>query len=823
MLPSSIPTFSPIANVKAIVLAGNARFTILEERIIRMEYDPQRRFEDRASQVIWYRDQPVPEFSVRREGDCLTIETNALLLTYHIVQRFREPSLAVSLKETNRTWHYGDVDHTNLKGTFRTLDSFAGAVELEQGLISRSGWSVIDDSNSLVFDKTGWLEPRERSLTSKDIYFFGFGHRYLEAIQAYQKLSGKPELLPRYALGNWWSRFWPYTQEELLGLMQDFMTFQVPLSVCIVDMDWHITKTGNKSSGWTGYTWNRELFPNPGLFIDELHQMNLKTALNLHPAQGIHPHEEVYPAMCEALGQDPETNKPVEFDIASKQFTKAYFDLIHHPMQVQGIDFWWMDWQQGTRSKTVGLDPLFWLNHLHYYDLGRKSGDRPFIFSRWPGLGGHRYPIGFSGDTITSWESLAFQPYFTATASNVAYGWWSHDIGGHYQGIEEAELYLRWVQFGVFSPILRLHSTNNAWCERRPWGFDFNTLEYASEAMRLRHAIVPLIYSANQRNAEQGEPITLPMYYNWPEENNAYICPNQYQFCHQLIVSPFIQKMDPQTGMTRQPIWLPQGDWYHFQTGEYYRGNGWYGFYGELGDLPVFAKGGAIIPLANDGPINGTANPTKLLVRVFGGKENSYDLYEDDGQSQKYKHGQFTITRLDWQKQESGFSLFKHPVEGAFKGMPKKRTWDFELIGLTRPESITLKIDEQPESMIPFGYDEDRHAVLIGPISLPASEAFSLMLVGSDAICEGADVTTRVRRMIDHALLPSRLKEVVMRRLPDLMTNPTSFWDLLHEFTPTQLLALFETVFNQQDKPIVSDAMTAYRLMTGEISTLLGS
>src|SRR5690606_38419751 len=134
----------------------------------------------------------------------------------------------------------------------------------------------------------------------------------------------------------------------------------------------------------------------------------LKTALNLHPAEGVHPHEEAYPAMALALGQDPAVGKPIQFNIADRAFTAAYFRYLHHPLEDQGIDFWWMDWQQGTQSATAGLDPLFWLNHLHYFDLGRDPQKRPFIFSRWPGLGGHRYPIGFSGDTIVSWESLDF-------------------------------------------------------------------------------------------------------------------------------------------------------------------------------------------------------------------------------------------------------------------------------------------------------------------------------------------------------------------------------------------------------------------------------
>ncbi len=822
MQPTSSIQFSPTPNPDAVICAGCARFTILDECVIRMEYDQEQRFEDRPSQVFWYRNQPVPKFSRQLEGDWLTIETNALKLRYNLNKRFTPGFLEIELKNTGTTWHVGDADHMNLKGTCRTLDSFAGAVELGQGLISKSGWSVIDDSKSLVFDESGWLRPRHRSLSSQDLYFFGFGRHYLDALKAYQRLSGKPEMLPRFAFGNWWSRFWPYTQDELLWLMQDFLTFQIPLSVCVVDMDWHITKTGNQSSGWTGYTWNKELFPDPDLFIDELHQLKLKTTLNLHPAEGIHPHEEVYEAMSLAMDQEPALKKPVEFDIASKQFTKAYFDLIHHPMEDRGVDFWWLDWQQGTKTKTEGLDPLFWLNHLHYYDLGRKTSKRPFIFSRWPGLGGHRYPIGFSGDTVTSWESLAFQPYFTATAANVGFGWWSHDIGGHYQGIEEAELYLRWVQFGVFSPILRLHSTNNAWNERRPWGYDYNTLEYAGEAMRLRHALIPLIYTANRRNALEGESMLLPMYYNWPDESSAYICPNQYQFCQQLVVSPFVQRTDPETGLSRQPVWLPRGDWYHFQSGEYYRGNSWYGYYGRLGDVPVFARSGAIIPLSNDGPINGADIPKHLLVKVFGGKNNNFELYEDDGETQRYKNGAYCVTDLVWQNSENHFIFTKSASKGHFKGMPMSRIWEFEFIGLTRPESLELSSDQGIHS-INFSYDEDRHAILVGPIESKADNDFSIRITGSEPIKESADLTARVRYIIDHARLPTRVKEVVMQRLPLVMTNPALFTDLFHEFAPTQLLAFFEAIFNQQDKPIVADATTAYSLMMSEITKLLKS
>jgi hypothetical protein len=132
-------------------------------------------------------------------------------------------------------------------------------------------------------------------------------------------------MIPRYLLGNWWSRFWAYDEAELKALMEEFRAREFPLAVCIIDMDWHTTQTGNRSVGWTGYTWNRELFPDPAGFIAWLHAQGLRTALNLHPADGVHPHEAAVPGMAAAVGIDPATGEPVEFDSVDPRFVEAYF------------------------------------------------------------------------------------------------------------------------------------------------------------------------------------------------------------------------------------------------------------------------------------------------------------------------------------------------------------------------------------------------------------------------------------------------------------------------------------------------------------------
>ncbi len=808
-MQASFPqNFVPQADPKAVIRSGNARFTVLKSRLIRMEWDPAGKFEDHASQVFWYRRQPLPQFTVQERDGWLEIETEHLKLRFKQNGSFHWRELSILLKETDVLWSFGDRDQQNLGGTARTLDRANGAVSLEPGLVSRSGWALVDDSLSLTFDEHGWLQPRQRHAEAKDLYFFGYGHAYLAAIQEYQDLTGKPQRIPRWALGNWWSRYWAYSQDELIQLMLEFKAYDIPLSVCIVDVDWHITKTGNLSTGWTGYTWNPALFPDPKVFIDSLHHLGLKTALNLHPAEGIHPHEKAYADFCKALDL-PANNTAVEFDIASPAFTKAYFEVLHHPLEAAGIDFWWMDWQQGTESKTAGLDPLFWLNHLHYYDLGRSPKKRPFLFSRWPGLGGHRYPIGFSGDTIVSWESLAFQPEFTSTASNVAFGWWSHDIGGHTEGIEEAELYLRWVQYGVFSPVFRLHSTNNPYIERRPWGYDLDTLAFARKAMQDRHSLVPVLYTAAYDNASSGEPPILPLYYLWPEEPASYLCPQEYLFCRQLLAAPFTQPRDPHTRLSRQVVWLPEGDWFEYPSGRFYQGGAWYAIYGGLDQIPVFARGGSIIPLAHKHAQFGTPNPEDLRLMVFASENGSFELYEDDGETQAYKNGEFAITGYS-QNFDSDTLRFKiEPVQGSYPDMAPQRNYDLVIFGLSEPVEVLLDGDDQSETLA-WQYDPLRHAVVISEFAWDVQQTCNIRIRGTKLLREETNVLERLGFIIAAARLPSRIKASLMQNLPNYMQNPGSLLDILHEFSESQILALYETIFFRQETPPALDVKTAY-------------
>ena len=810
--------FQPEANPEAVVQAGPVRFTILTSRLIRMEYDPAETFEDRPTQVFWYRNLPVPKHNTTIDESQIRIETEHLVLKYNIQESgFYPEFLKIEIKDLNFTWEFGQENKTNLRGTRRTLDNVDGAKRLNPGLISRSGWAIVDDSNSLVFNEEGWLETRLSHPEMKDLYFFGYGMDYTACIVDFQKISGQIPILPRFALGNWWSRYWAYHQDELISLVHDFQQRDIPLSVCIVDMDWHIVDTGNESSGWTGYTWNDELFPEPKRFLDEIHDLGLKTGLNLHPASGIHPHEAQYKNMAERLGVDPKTKKPIPFNIADPIFTNAYFEVLHHPLEDLGVDFWWLDWQQGTKTTLEGLDPLFWLNHLHFYDRARDGETRPFIFSRWGGLGSQRYPIGFSGDTIVSWESLQFQPYFTATAANVGYGWWSHDIGGHMGGVEEPELYLRWVQYGVFSPIFRLHATKNLYHERRPWGYDAETDAQASRAMRLRHALIPYLYTAAWKNHTEGILPIRPMYHLYPEENDAYHCPNEYTFGSELVAVPFTTPIDENTRMSRQPVWLPEGDWFDFFSGDYYQGGGWHAVYGDLGRIPVFAKSGAIVPLGPGVPRGGVYLPDTLIINIYPGSDNTYQLYEDDGESQDYKTGKFALTtfNLSWQNNKAVFTI--QPIEGDMSLQSNVRIFKLVFHAWNTPDSVAVNVNGKPHKT-DWQYDDELHQLTFTDIVLSADSSLTISITESGSLLYDADQRKKkLENMLKIFKLNTIVKKNLHEQLDAFLSDPFMLVTYADRMDEAHLLAFMETWLGCQNEQFAKDPEEAFQRMINHL------
>jgi hypothetical protein len=726
----------PVADPKAEVLFDHARFTVLTPQLIRMEWSAGNRFENHASIVFINRRLPVPRFehSVAKEGDqeTLTIKTGALTLTYTPTGdgRFTAEDLSIQLTAGGAAavWHPGDPDPGNLQGTTRTLDGARGSHTREPigpGLISRAGWVLVNDTPRPLFDSTDfrfqegekspwpWVMERpayEKGDSYSDWYFFGYGHEYRKALGDFVRVAGRIPLPPRFAFGAWWSRYWSYSDQELDQLIRGFRQNSTPLDVLVIDMDWHLNfhqleaahdqDQSGQTLGWTGYTWNKLLFPDPNDFLKQVHLDGLKATLNLHPASGIQPWEKAYPAMARAMGIDPATRKNVPFEPTSKKWATAYFDYVLHPLEKQGIDFWWLDWQQQPMMTNIpGLSQTWWLNYLHFTDQQRE-GKRPLLFHRWGGLGNHRYQIGFSGDTISVWPSLAFQPWFTATAANVGYAYWSHDIGGHMPGAVDPELFTRWVEFGAFSPILRTHTTKNPDSERRIWAYPEPYSSILRSTFQLRYALQPYIYTEARRTYDTGVAFFHPLYYDWPNADDAYTSKDEYMFGEEMLVSPVTAPADKKSGLATEQIWLPPGEWIERPSGRHFTGPTKIERNFSIGEIPVYVKAGAIVPMQPAMLHTGQKPVNPLLVNVWPlapGQSSRYTLYEDSGVSVEYQRGIFARTPIEATENGDTLRVEIGPVEGSYAGMLRQRSYELRLPADWPPDAVTVNGQPVPQ------------------------------------------------------------------------------------------------------------------------------
>lgn len=710
---------NPHAQPDSVVVCGNARFTVLTARLLRLEWSPTGEFTDFATFAFPNRraNRP-PPFTVREDGEQIWIETRSLTLTYRLHSgAFTSENLAITLHvgDEPRTWRPGQRDSGNLGGTRRTLDFTGGDVPLEPGLISRDGWAVFDDSTGVVLQPNdGWVSARAQQ-PAQDWYFFGYGHAYADALAEYTLFGGTTPLIPRYVLGIWWSRFWPYSATDLEQLVTGFADHALPLDVLVVDMDWHLP------GHWTGYTWNRDLFPDPEAFLAAMHAHGLRVTLNLHPADGVHSHEAAYLEIAKALGMADADGAPIPFRITDRQFAEQYFTLLHHPLEEQGVDFWWLDWQQGENSDIIGLDPLLWLNHLHFSDA-RRRGQRPLLFSRWGGLGNHRYPIGFSGDTFGGWATLASLPHFTATAANVGFGWWSHDIGGHF-GAVDSELFIRWVQFGALSPCLRLHAVKHLLAERRPWAFPTRALDAIRKAFGLRYRLIPYLYTMARYTHELGIALCRPMYYAFPEHESAYHAQGQYQLGDDLLAAPITTPADPQTGLAVKDVWLPPGIWYRLDTGVAFTGPRWVRVVGDLETIPLFARAGAIVPLARPTLHLADIPNDWLEIRVFPGSDGAFRLYEDDGVSEAYLRSEYEWTSLTYVSEGPARYVFHiAPVEGHCPALPANRAYSVIFVSVDKPDRV---VDGNGEPLS-WSFDHDTRSIQVTLPARPKHEAVAV-------------------------------------------------------------------------------------------------
>ena len=742
---------------------ANVRFTVISDGVIRLEYAPDGKFVDNKSFIAVNRQYPAVDYKLKTRGRWIEIATSKMTM------RYKKDSGAFSAENLSITsakgtlpfsWKPGTKQAENLKGTFRTLDGFDGdlqtqgyvrdskpgeTLQLEDGLLAKDGWTLIDDSKGLLFDNDPdweWVEQRPDN-GGQDWYFMAYGHDYKAALKDYTLFAGRVPLPPRYVFGYWWSRYWLYSDREIRELVDNFHAYRIPLDVLVVDMDWHYTEPGK--GGWTGWTWNRDLFPSPAGFLKYLKDNDLKITLNLHPADGVASYDEQYPALAKDMGIDPSTKQTVPWVNSDKRFMTNIFKDVLTPMEKDGVDFWWLDWQQDLfDSKMKNLNNTWWINYAFFSQMERTRDVRPLIYHRWGGLGNHRYQIGFSGDATATWKTLDYQPYFNSTASNVLYGYWGHDIGGHIGDHIDPELYVRWMQFGAFTPIMRTHSQKNAGMNKEPWVFGTEHSRIIRQAIRQRYEMAPYIYTMARKAYDEGLSICRPMYYDYPEDNEAYDFRNQYMFGDNMMVAPVTAPA--KDGYATLKVWLPEGEWYELSTGTLLQGGQVVERSFTLDEYPVYVKAGSVLPMYTDEVMNLAGNDETLVVTVFpGAASGDFRLYEDNGNDKGYASA-YATTDLSVSCGEQEVTVTIGKRESSFDGMPDARKLRVKLLSSQAPLSVT--VDGQA---VPYEYVGEEFAISIDLSAVPNAKETTVKIAYPAAAVDMNGLLGATRR-VAHAM-----------------------------------------------------------------------
>ena len=770
--------------VNSIIKGKKYRITILSELLIRLEYSETGEFEDRPTELVMSRKFPAVKFEAKDDNTFLTVSTSYFTLFYRKEMPFEgtklspDSNLKIELKNTDKVWYYHHPEVRNFGGSAYSLDGLGGTgkVKVERGLYSVDGFVSLDDSTSLIFNEDGSLGKRND--TRIDTYVFMYRRDFGACLKDYFTLTGYPPLIPRYALGNWWNRNIEYNSKGIEMLIHKFTKNRIPVSVIMLGDHWHRKNPKMKS----GLSFDETLFKRPKRMTDFLHGRNVRLAVKINPSEGISPKEDYYLPFKASSGlQD---NGVLPFNVFNVNVLSAYFDYFIHPLMNYGVDFFWLDY-----NNVNDLTTLRALTHYHFNDFKQIVNRRGIVFARNALKAPHRYPIHYTGQTAVSWKNLEVLPHFNAQASNIGVSWISNDIGGFYDGTEDGELFARFVQFGCFSPILRLAADEGRYYKREPWKWDIETQAIVSKYLLLRHELIPYLYSEAYRYHKVGLPLVEPLYYQNPEIYDEPAYKNEYYFGSSLLVAPITTKSEPLMSRSIVKLALPEGVWYDFLTGKKFTGGRRYTTFYKDEDYPVFARAGTIIPMAilDENDLNNTDAPRNMEIQVFPGDSCTYELYEDDGISSLYEKDFYILTEIDYVYQKSNVTISIRPVAGKSGIIPPYRSYRLRFRNMNEPTHISITCGTDKIKETDSYLDDNDFVIELPPLTTlkhitvnckgDNMELDAGRLINDDleSILNDLPIATKVKNTIGEILMSNssiQEKRIAVRKLSKIGLNP---------------------------------------------------
>lgn len=768
----SIDYSNALATPENVIKGKKYRFTVLTPRLIRMEYSEDGTFEDHLTTLVLNRKTAAVEYTKKEDKKYLEITTSYFRLTYEKNKPFYSGKfdtmkyLKVELLNTDKIWYYGHPEIRNYGSPNSSLDDNKGKLKLKKGLYSVDGFASIKDENDLILEN-GTVKPRENK--NIDLYLFLYLKDFALCLKDYFLITGSPALIPRYALGNWWSKNEEYNDLSLKDLVDDFKNKEIPLSILLLDKKWHIDEYKDKIYD-SGFTWNKTLFSNPKKMIDYLHKSGIRLGLNINPVPGILPYEPSYDVLAHTLEKQEDI---LVFNVMNDAVIENYFNFLIHPLDKMGVDFYWIDETTKKERENAILD------YYHTEDMKKDYQKRPMLLSRNVTSAPHRYPVLYSGKTIVSWDTLKMIPFHNALASNIGVSYWAHDIGGYYKGTEDNELYTRYVQLGVFSPILKFGADKGKYYKREPWKWSIKTYSIVKKYLQLRHQLIPYLYSEAYKYHQYGMPMVMPIYHKFPEMYDDVNYRNGYYFGTELFVSPIVTKKDYIMNRSIHKFFLPDGMWYDFVTGKKFPGGKNYISFFKEEDYPVFAKAGSIITLGKNQELNDTTPPKDMEIQIFPGRSNTYHLYEDDGVSELYQKDYYLLTEIDYNYMPNNYTVIVRPIEGKKGIIPDNRNYKFVFRNTKKASDVLVYFNDTQINFDSYVLENDfivevKNVSTVGQLTLNCKgkniEIDAVRIINDDveSIISDLQIETRLKELIDHILfsdLTIKKKRIEIRKL----------------------------------------------------------
>ncbi|GGA32173.1 TIM-barrel domain-containing protein [Dyella nitratireducens] len=377
----------------------------------------------------------------------------------------------------------------------------------------------------------------------------------------------------------------------------------------------------------------------------------------------------------------------IYFDLSNQQQANVFMRDLHGPLMQAGVSSWWVDGGGGA-TPMPGLNPQLWTNKVFYDFTQQFTGQRAFILGRYGDWGSERYPGFFTGDTYSEWPVLAYEVALTARGGNVLVPYISHDIGGFHGAKIDFDLYARWIEFGAFSPILRMHSAHanpregNA---RMPWLYGDKGIALMRKYFTLRTQLIPYIYTYTWQAHTLSLPLLRPLYLQYPQLPEAYQHSHEYFFGYEMLVAPVLDASGSCT------VYLPPGEWVDFFSGKHYGGGKSFTAHYDADQMPVFVREGSIIPEQEPSDYSDAKPLDTLIVNVYGSGKGHFDLYEDDGVSLDYAEGRYAVTPMSYAtKADGSYELTVAAAKGTYKGQSAMRSYDVRIHGGSRPQSVSV-------------------------------------------------------------------------------------------------------------------------------------